>query len=165
LIGSIPRTSGSGSRHGRALGLRLALGLLALAACDPTKNPAWTLGGEPGMLFTVKQYYELNAMEEGGHCASPLMEGVSRSRVTQNVPDRFDIDLTYYYRDMARDGDCDRLPNAGCRALRDCQGFAERSFVVDKDANGLRVVEMSGPKKGRVRQPGGTKPAAPEPPQ
>jgi len=51
------------------------------------------------------------------------------------------------------DGDCDRLPNAGCRALRECRGFAERSFVVGKEADRLTVLEMGGPKKGRVRQP------------
>jgi len=163
LIGSIPRTSGRDRGRAFRIGPRLllALGLLALGACDPTKNPAWTLGGEPGMLFTVKQYYELNAMEEGGYCSSPIFEGVSRSQVSENVPGRFDIDLTYYYRDMGHDRECGNLPNAGCRALADCRGFAERSFVVEKDAGGLRVVEMSGPKKGRVRQPGGTRPPAP----
>jgi hypothetical protein len=158
LIGSIPRTCGRA--RGGARGLRLALGLLALAACDPTKNPAWTLGGEPGMLFTVKQYYELNAMEEGGYCSSPIFEGVSRSQVSQNVPDRFDIDLTYYYRDMGHGRECGNLPKAGCRALAECRGFAARSFVVEQDANGLRVIELSGPSTGRVRQPGGTKPPA-----
>ena len=136
---------------GRAA-LAALLGLLALAACDPRKNPAWTLGGEPGLLFTIKQYYELNALEEGGTCSAPLLEGVSRSRVVEDEPDRFTVDLTYYYRDMIRD-DCDALPNAGCRAIRECQGFAARSFLVGREKDRLRVLEMSGPKKGRVRQP------------
>ena len=137
----------------RALGL-LALAGLGLGACDPTRNPAWTLGGEPGMLFTIKQYYELNALEEGGTCSAPLLEGVTRSRVAEDEPGRFEVDLGYYYRDMIRDGgDCDRLPNAGCGVLRECQGFAERSFVVGRKADRLEVLEMSGPKKGRVRQP------------
>ena len=137
----------------RALGF--ALLLIGAGACDPTKNPAWTLGGEPGLLFTIKQYYELNALEEGGRCSAPLLDGVSRSRVVEDEPGRFEIDLVYYYRDMIRDGgdDCDRLPNAGCRALLECRGFAERSFVVAREADRLRVLEMSGPKKGRVWQP------------
>jgi hypothetical protein len=150
LSGSTPSTSGS--RRSRAPWLA-ALGLLAFAACDPTKNPAWTLGGEPGMLFTIQQYYELNALEEGGYCSSPIFEGVSRSRVVEPEPGRFDVELTYYYRDMGHNGDCDRLANAGCRPLPECRGFAERRFVVGKDASGLKVLEMSGPKKGRVRQP------------
>jgi hypothetical protein len=146
--------SGSGRRAHRIAGALLALGAVWLSGCDPTKNPAWTLGGEPGMLFTIKQYYELNALEEGGTCSAPLLEGVTHSRVVEPEPGRFEIDLGYYYRDMIRDGgDCDRLPNAGCRVLRECQGFAERSFVVGREAERLKVLEMSGPRKGRVRQP------------
>jgi len=145
----------SGSRgRARTLGLALlTVAALALGACDPKRNPAWTLGGEPGLLFTVKQYYELNALEEGGTCSAPLLEGVTRSRVVEEEPDRFVVDLGYYYRDMIRGDDCRPLPNAGCRALPECRGFAERSFVVGKEADRLRVLEMSGPRKGRVRQP------------
>ena len=145
----------SGSRgRARTLGLALlTVAALALGACDPKRNPAWTLGGEPGLLFTVKQYYELNALEEGGTCSAPLLEGVTRSRVVEDEPGRFDVDLGYYYRDMIRGDDCRPLPNAGCSALRECRGFAERSFVVGKEADRLRVLEMSGPRKGRVRHP------------
>jgi hypothetical protein len=144
----------SGERRGRRFGLvLLATVALVLGACDPTRNPAWTLGGEPGMLFTIKQYYELNALEEGGRCSAPLLEGVSRSRVVEEEPGRFEVDLGYYYRDMIRGDDCRPLPNAGCRALRECRGFAERSFVVAKEPDGLEVLDMSGPKKGRVWRP------------
>ena len=144
----------SGEGRGRRLGLALlASGALVLGACDPTRNPAWTLGGEPGMLFTIKQYYELNALEEGGICSAPLLEGVTRSRVVEDEPGRFDVDLGYYYRDMIRGDDCRPLPNAGCSALRECRGFAERSFVVGREADRLKVLAMSGPKKGRVRHP------------
>ena len=63
--------------------------ILGLAACgDPRDNPAWTLGGEPGLLFIVKQYYELNAFEENGYCPNPLLEGVTHSRVTQTTAAR-----------------------------------------------------------------------------
>lgn len=144
----------------RALATGVGLAILALVACDPTKNPAWTLGGEPGMLFVVKQYYELNALEEYGRCSSPILEGVSRSRVSENEPGRFDVDLSYYYRDMGHDRCEDRLPNAGCSMLYDCRGFAERSFVVGKDKEGLSVLEMSGPKKGRVRRPPPLRPSS-----
>ena len=133
------------------MGLALLL-LIGAGACDPTRNPAWTLGGEPGMLFTIKQYYELNALEEGGRCSAPLLEGVSRSRVAEDEPGVFEVDIAYYYRDMIRD-DCDALPNAGCRAIPECQGFAARSFLVGREKDRLRVLEMSGPRKGRVRQP------------
>jgi len=140
-----------------------ALGLLALAACDPTKNPAWTLGGEPGMLFTIKQYYELNALEEGGRCSAPLLEGVTRSRVVEEDEERLSVDLGYYYRDMAGGGDdCDRFRLLRCGVMRECQGFAERSFVVGREGDALRVLEMGGERKGRVWQP---KPPAASPPE
>jgi hypothetical protein len=141
---------GSGRRARRLLP---ALGLLALAACDPYKNPAWTLGGEPGLLFAIKQYYELNAVEENGWCKRPLLDGVTRSHVVEDPPGRFAVDLGYYYRDMVRDGDDCHLPNAPCLALRECEGFAERSFVVGREQERLKVLEMGGPSRGRVRQP------------
>jgi len=139
-------------RPGMAL---LLLAALWLGACsgDPRDNPAWTLGGEPGLLFVIKQYYERNAMEEGGLCASPLLEGVTRSRVTEE-DDRLTVDLGYYYTDMVRDGDdCDRFRLLRCGVMRECQGFAERTFVVGRQGDWLRVQEMSGERKGRVWQP------------
>jgi hypothetical protein len=144
---------------------RVALGALWLSACsgDPRDNPAWTLGGEPGLLFVIKQYYERNALEEGGICASPLLEGVTHSRVSEE-DGRLSVDLGYYYRDMARDGDdCDRFRLLRCGVMRECQGFAERSFVVGREGDALQVLEMSGERKGRVWQP--KRPAAASPPE
>ena len=138
-------------------GLRLALlilGALGLGACDPRDNPAWTLGGEPGLLFVLKQYYERNALEEGGICGSPLLEGVTHSRVAQEDNDRLTIDLGYYYRDMRRDGDdCSRFRLLRCGVMRECRGFASRSFVVEREADGFRVIEMGGEQKRRRWQP------------
>ena len=134
----------------------LALGALWLGACsgDPRDNPAWALGGQPGLLFTLKQYYELNALEEGGTCPSPLLEGVTHSRVVEEEGDRLSVDLSYYYRDVIRDGDdCSRFRPLRCGIMRECQGFASRHFVVAKEPAGYRVVEMGGAKKGRVWHP------------
>lgn len=143
----------------------VALSALWLCACsgDPRDNPAWTLGGEPGLLFVIKQYYERNALEEGGICASPLLEGVTHSRVSEE-DGRLSVDLGYYYRDMVRDGDdCDRFRLLRCGVMRECQGFAERGFVVGREGDALRVLEMSGERKGRVWQP--KPPAAANPPE
>ncbi|HSA81252.1 MAG TPA: hypothetical protein VLE23_10540 [Geminicoccaceae bacterium] len=145
------------TRHRPRTASRLALltfGALWLGACDPRDNPAWTLGGEPGLLFVLKQYYELNAREEGGTCASPLMEGVTSSRVVEEGEDRLTVELGYYYRDMVRDGDdCGRFRLLRCGVMRECQGFAARSFVVERQADSFRVVEMGGDRKGRIWQP------------
>jgi hypothetical protein len=140
----------------------LAFCALWLGACsgDPRDNPAWTLGGEPGLLFVLKQYYERNALEEGGVCASPLLEGVTRSRVVEQDGDRLAVDLGYYYRDMIRDGDdCSRFRLLRCGVMRECQGFASRSFVVEREPDGFRVVEMGGDRKGRRWQPPSSSPA------
>jgi hypothetical protein len=132
----------------------LALSALWLGACDPRTNPAWTLGGEPGLLFVLKQYYERNALEEGGVCSSPLLEGVTRSRVVEDDGDRLAVDLGYYYRDTIRDGDdCSRFRPLRCGVMRECQGFASRSFVVEREADGFRVIEMGGDQKRRRWQP------------
>ena len=150
------------ARTGFRLAL-LALSALWLCACDPRNNPAWTLGGEPGLLFVLKQYYERNAREEGGICSSPLLEGVTRSRVVEENGDRLAVDLGYYYRDMVRDGDdCSRFRLLRCGVMRECQGFASRSFVVERQADGFRVIEMGGEQKRRRWQPPArAKPAAP----
>jgi hypothetical protein len=128
--------------------------ILGLAACgDPRDNPIWSLGGEPGLLFTIKQYYELNAFERDVYlCPNPLLEGVTHSRVTETQPGRLEVEIGYYYRDAFRNGgDCDQSHRGRCGVLRTCQGFAERSFVVVKDKDQLKVVSMSGPKRGIVR--------------
>jgi hypothetical protein len=142
-------------RRAEARWLPVGLVILALAACgNPRDNPAWSLGGEPGLLFTIKQYYELNALEENGRCPNPLLEGVTHSRVTQDKPGRLEVDLGYHYRDAFRSGKdrCRRLGLSRC-IIPECNGFAERHFVVAKDDDRFKVVEMSGPKRGTVQQP------------
>jgi hypothetical protein len=142
-------------RNARARSLSLGLAILALAACgNPRDNPAWALGGQPGLLFTIKQYYELNALEENGRCPNPLLEAVTHSRVIQEKPGLLQIDLGYHYRDAFRNGEdrCRRLGLTRC-IIPECDGFAERQFVVAKDDDRLKVVEMSGPKRGTVQQP------------
>jgi hypothetical protein len=144
-------TTGSAGRRRRRL---LWLLILVLAACgDPRNNPIWSLGGEPGLLFTIKQYYELNALEQDASylCANPLLEGVTQSRITETEPGRLEVQIGYYYRDAFRsDNDCNQNHPGNCIGLRSCQGFAERSFVVVKEKDQLKVVDMSGPKRGVV---------------
>jgi hypothetical protein len=148
------RSAGARAAAARVCSGWVGLLILGLTACgDPRDNPAWSLGGEPGLLFAVKQYYELNAFEEDGYCPNPLLEGVTHSRVTQEDAGPLKVEIGYYYRDAFRnDHDCDRS-FLRCGVMRACQGFAERSFVVAKVKDQLKVVEMSGPKRGFVQQP------------
>src|SRR5918999_120753 len=129
---------------------------IVLQACtDPKTNPAWELAGEPGLLYQLKVYYEHHAVEEGGICTRPLLEGATGYRVATDTEDEMVIDLSYYYRDMVRDDeDCDDLPNANrCFVMARCRGFAERTFTVERTAEGLKVVSMSGPERATTLRP------------
>jgi hypothetical protein len=130
---------------------------LWLGACvgDPAQNPAWTLAGHPGLLYNVKFYYERNALEENGRCGAPLLEGVSRSEVLEDNQDRLVVRLDYRYRDFIRDEP--RAPSGALPFFRECQGFASRTFTIDKRPEGLVVSGMDGPQKGR-RAPAPTTP-------
>jgi len=120
---------------------------LWLAGCawwDPAQSPAWELAGQPGLLLKVQNYYETHAIEEG-RCTAPLMQGVARSQVLSDDPSQMTIALSYYYRDWVRDGDdCDPLRPLRCGIARECRGFAERIFTIDKGEDGLSVAGMTG---------------------
>jgi hypothetical protein len=125
----------------------VAVAAATLFACDPAHNPAWQLAGHPGLLYPIKVYSERNAMEENGRCTAPLFEGVSRSEVLAEDQDQLVVALTYRYRDAVRDEA--RLPSGNLPFLRECQGFASRTFTIDKSEQGLTVAAMDGPQKGR----------------
>ena len=100
----------------------------------------------------VKLYYELNATEENGRCTAPLLEGVTRSQVLSDNAEQMVLDVGYYYRDWIRDGeDCGPLRPLRCTVMRECRGFAQRTFIVDKGQDAFTVVDMSGPQRGRPR--------------
>jgi hypothetical protein len=145
-------------RNGPALGAtilarspvaRIAIAVAMLFACagDPAQNPAWQLAGHPGLLFPIKVYYERNALEENGRCTAPLLEGVSRSEVLADDQDQLVVALTYRYRDRIRDEP--RAPSGALPWIRECEGFASRTFTIAKSEQGLTVVGMDGPQKGR----------------
>ena len=123
--------------------------VLCLAACssDPAQNPAWTLAGHPGLLYWIRFYYERNALEENGRCTAPLLEGVSRSEILVEDQDQLVIRLDYRYRDRIRDEP--RFRSGALPFLRECQGFASRTFTIAKGPEGLRVLGMDGPQKRR----------------
>jgi hypothetical protein len=123
------------------------LGGLLLLGCagDASQNRAWELAGQPGLLLKVQQYYESRGTEEGGRCTAPILQGVARSRVLSDTPGQMVIELTYAYRDWIRDGDdCDSLRPLRCGINRECRGFAQRTFTIDKGEDGLSVAGMTG---------------------
>ena len=119
-------------------------------SCDPYKMRAWELAGEPGLLFEIQQYYERNALEEGGRCPAPLLGGVTRTEILEDTPERVVLHLNYAYRDMIRDGDdCSEMRPARCGIMRECRGFAQRTFTVARTEDGLEVIDMTGPRRNR----------------
>ena len=131
----------------------IALAALGLAACAAEDMPVWELAGEPGLLFDIKQYYERNAMEEGGRCWNLIFEGPTRWTMVEETPDELTLLVGYYYRDTAR-GDCSPFRPGRCFALPECRGFGERTFTVLRRDGEREVVGMSGPQRARrVVQP------------
>jgi hypothetical protein len=130
--------------------------VFVLQACtDPKSNPAWELAGEPGLLYEVKRYYEHHAVEEGGLCTRPLLDGATGYRVVEDTKGQLVVDLTYYYRDLVRDedDDCSRLFPGRCFIMVPCRGFAERTFTINRTAEGPNVVGMSGPERATTLRP------------
>jgi hypothetical protein len=126
--------------------LGTALWLVACAG-DPAQNPAWELAGHPGLLYWIRFYYERNALEENGRCTAPLLVGVSRSEVLAEDDRQLVIRLTYRYRDFIRNEP--QLPSGHLPMFRECEGFASRTFTIDKSGDQLAVVGMDGPQKRR----------------
>jgi hypothetical protein len=119
---------------------------LWLACCggDPSQSRAWELAGQPGLLLKVKNYYEIHAIEEG-RCTAPIMEGVARSQVISDDPRQLVVALDYYYSDWVRDGDdCGPLRPGRCWINRECRGFGQRTFTIDKGQDGLSIAGMTG---------------------
>ncbi len=126
---------------------------VAVPACTTywQQSPAWELAGHPGLLLQVKSYYERHAREEGGRCTKPILAGVARSEVVAEDDDRLVVGLRYAYRDYNRDGDdCDdEFRPLRCTIVRECRGFAERTFTIAKGETGLEVIDMTGEQRRR----------------
>ena len=129
--------------------------ILALAAgvtaCAGIVGEGWTLAGEPGLMTKVRQYYSQHALEEGGQCPWPIMEGVTRETVLEDEPDRFEVLIRYRYRDFVRgpEDDCDRFRPNRCFVMVQCRGFAERRFTIARTEEGSEVIAMSGEQRHR----------------
>lgn len=120
-------------RHSRPA--MLATTLLMLAACttDGTPGSAWSLEGRPGLLRAIERYYQSVALENMGRCQHVLMDGVTRSEVVVDEPERMVLDVRYRYRSTS--------PS---ERRRGCGGFGERTFEIAIRGDDHEVVSMSG---------------------
>jgi hypothetical protein len=110
-----------------------ALGI-ALAGCADRLESAHF--GPPATLERlIRQYYARYA-SHGGECFNLYIDGFTRFTVLEDTPDRLLVDVRYFRRDRIHNGENDS---------RSCIGFGERTFFLERDADGAPVVVgMSG---------------------
>ncbi len=119
-----------------------ALAAWAVAACD-YQGPA--LAGYPGLQLRVVDYYDGHGWERGANCILPQMGAITVVRVVEDTEKRLVLDLRYWYQTNDVNDFNDRGPFL--RPFR-CQGWNERTFIIDKSPGGrLDVVGMSGPQR------------------
>lgn len=128
--------------------MRIVVAMLAgagiLAGCAIAEPPV------PGGWSTyndMRTFYRRNAWEWDGRCGSPYLDGVLRSEVAGESPERLDLLVTYYWRDQVGDDTGgNRFPFGGADR---CKGIETRTFSFEKLEDGsLQTVGMDGLQKG-----------------
>jgi hypothetical protein len=116
------------------LGLAVALGLVGCTALPPPQDR---------LAEEIAQYYAQNAVEEDGQCPSPEIASVTKRKVLARGGAATRLRVRYSYFDASVPGATDwtRI----LQAERECTGFAEREFTLERGELGYKVVEMSGP--------------------
>jgi hypothetical protein len=114
----------------RPILLLATMTILALAACS--SDSFRSLAGMPGLYPVVQRYYDSRATEQNGRCRAPLLDGVLSSRIEQSDGQRLVVQVRYLYRDLtAEEGNA-------------CKGFGNRTFTISRDAEGMKVIAMTG---------------------
>jgi hypothetical protein len=127
------------------------LSALWLAAC------AGAIGAQPDLIAEVKRYYDAHAMEEGGLCGSPVLGGVTGSKIEEESAERLTIRVSYSYRDPSMNpaGYTPETLFTGRKSNiagpSQCKGFGTRSFTLARRADGYGVLDMSGPQRKGIR--------------
>jgi hypothetical protein len=121
-----------------------------LIACAGGANEE--LAGQPGLLGQVRSYYDQHAMEEGGLCGSPRLARVTGSSLEQESAERMVVRVSYAYNDPSVRptawGQFSAGPGgakpAGIAGPSRCRGFGTRTFTAARNADGLKVIAMTG---------------------
>lgn len=120
----------------------VALGLV-LAGCA-TRIDSAHFGPPRELEQVIRRHYERHASEQGA-CFRPFIDGFTRFTVLEDSPDRLVVETRYLFRDRVHNG------GQGDGGLNACTGFAERTFVLGRDAAGATVVvEMTGDQDEQV---------------
>ncbi len=122
------------------LGMLAAL-LIGCAVAPRSGNVA----AQSDLIPLVEQYYQENAVEEGGRCRSVVMSAGLGTRVVAEDEARIVLRVPYVYREFAADS---RTTEFNAKGRTICRGKGTRTFTIEKRARGLEVVDMSGAREG-----------------
>ncbi|MGH6902047.1 MAG: hypothetical protein ACREIR_04840 [Geminicoccaceae bacterium] len=128
----------AGARAARVwLGLATTLGPVGCASLPPPQDR---------LAEEIAQYYAQNAVEEDGQCPSPEIASVTKRKVlASGGATRLRVRYSYFDASVPGATDWTRI----LRAERECTGFAEREFTLERGELGYKVVEMSGPARAQ----------------
>ncbi len=125
--------------------------LAPIAGCQQywRDSGLWDVGEHKGLLLDISQYYNRHATEEDGYCKSPILDGITRADVIEENDEKVWVSIRYAYRDFLKDDDdCDsNFRPLRCSILRECRGYASRTFEAVKTETGFEVTEMAGPRR------------------
>ena len=139
-----PRTARARNQEpARAAGARAARVWLGLAATLGPVGCASLPPPQDRLAEEIAQYYAQNAVEEDGQCPSPEIASVTKRKVLASGGAATRLRVRYSYFDASVPGATDWTRILG--AERECTGFAEREFTLERGELGYEVVEMSGP--------------------
>ena len=138
--GRAPRTT-IGMRVTSSLVIAIISVALLLVGCTALPPPQDRLAEE------IAQYYAKNASEEDGRCPAPEIASVTKRKVLASGGGATTLRVRYSYFDSSVPGAADWT--RVLVAERECTGFAERDFTLERGELGYRVVEMSGPVRER----------------
>jgi hypothetical protein len=134
--GRTPRTKTAMRATSRPL-IAVGAGALLLVGCTALPPP------DDRVAEKIARYYALNASEEDGRCPSPEIASVTKRKVLASGGGVTRLRVRYSYFDASVPGAADWT--RVLQAERECTGFAERDFTLERGELGYEVVEMSGP--------------------
>jgi hypothetical protein len=111
-----------------------SLVVLLLGSCA-SRIPATGFAEPAAIESAITRYYERNGSEENQTCLTPYIDGLTRTAVVDEQPDRLVLDVHYFYRDRFKSDNDNGIG-------RECTGFRAREFTLAKGPDGIAVVAM-----------------------
>ncbi|MEZ5936240.1 MAG: hypothetical protein R3F54_30930 [Alphaproteobacteria bacterium] len=129
-----------------------AAALLTLGACAGFASPVpdTTFAQGKRAEAAISSYYEDHASEDYGRCNRPYFDAITKVDVVEDTASRLVLDVRYKYWDRLRDDEDSSVRAPGVDGSRKvCWGFESRQFTLEKTNGDLKVVDMTGPVRGK----------------